>query len=80
MKSSSSPAAALTLISIACSFLFLDFEHWKFLPLSQKARGHVAELLGHIKNAYWRGSMVRMLNMLCGLSLIIIYRISHSCL
>ncbi|KAF7796357.1 hypothetical protein EIP86_007534 [Pleurotus ostreatoroseus] len=38
------------------SFLFLDFEHWRFLPLSQKVRGYINELLGHIKNAYGRGS------------------------
>lgn len=57
------PVATQSLTFTACSFLFLDFEHWKFLPLSQKVRGYVTELLGHINNAYWRGSMVRVLGM-----------------
>ncbi|KAJ3551142.1 hypothetical protein NM688_g4896 [Phlebia brevispora] len=31
------------------TFLFLDFEHWKSMPLAKTVKGYVDELLGHIK-------------------------------
>ena len=46
------------LCSLTSSFLFLDFEHWKFIPLAEKVRGHIEELTHQIKHHYSRSSRV----------------------
>ena len=42
------------------SFLFLDFEHWRFIPLAEKVRGYIEELTRQIKSTYSRSSRVRV--------------------
>ncbi|PSS35388.1 hypothetical protein PHLCEN_2v1661 [Hermanssonia centrifuga] len=50
------PQALYDILTEIYFFLFLDFEHWQFIPLSQKVRGHIDQLLQRIGNSYSRGS------------------------
>ncbi|KAI0091665.1 linoleate diol synthase [Irpex rosettiformis] len=48
------PQELFTILAETYEFLFLDFEHWKYIPLADKVKGHIDALLGHIKNTYCR--------------------------
>ncbi|KAI0704264.1 heme peroxidase [Cytidiella melzeri] len=48
------PQELFRMLAEVYEFLFLDFEHWKYIPLSEKAKSHIDALLGHIKSSYGR--------------------------
>lgn len=41
-------------------FLFLDFEHYTYITLTQKVKGHIEGLLAHIKSTYGRSRVNRL--------------------